>query len=109
MFCKSNLPFGTNKSYLISNLIENRLTHTHTFAHIHTHTPLVSLTDFVDSVDVCVAGDELLHHALHCQAGGQDEGRGAVVHAGIQVSGTVTDQDLEGEASQREMKYFGHC
>ena len=53
-----------------------------------------TLTQFVDGVDVGVAGDELLHHALHRHAGGQDERRGAVVHAGVQVCGTVPDEDL---------------
>ena len=52
------------------------------------------LTVVVHSIDVRVTVDQLLHHALHGQPGSQDEGRGAVVHAGVQLCGAVTDQDL---------------
>lgn len=54
------------------------------------------LTVVVDGVDVCVAVHKLLHHALHGQAGCQDQGCGAIIHARVQVCGTVPDQDLQG-------------
>jgi hypothetical protein len=41
-----------------------------------------------------MAGDELFHHALHCQAGCQDQCSRAICHSGIQVSGAVPDENL---------------
>lgn len=55
----------------------------------------MSPTKVIDSVDVSMAVDELLHHALHCQASCQDQRGGAIVHAGIQVCGTIPDQNLQ--------------
>lgn len=52
-------------------------------------------TEVVNGVDVSVAGDELLHHALHGQPGGQDQRGGAVLHAGVQICGPVPDQNLQ--------------
>ena len=51
-------------------------------------------TEFIHSIDISMAGDELFHHALHCQAGRQDQCCGAVCHAGIQVCGAVPDENL---------------
>ena len=51
-------------------------------------------TGVIDGVGVGVAVDELVHHALHRQPGGQDQRGGSVVHAGVQVCGAVPDQDL---------------
>lgn len=49
----------------------------------------------IDSIDVCMAVHEFLYHALHSKARCQDEGRGAVIHAGIKLSCTVADQNLD--------------
>lgn len=53
------------------------------------------LTQVVHGVDVGVGVDEVLQHALHGQARGQDQRGRAVVHAGVQVGGSVPDQDLD--------------
>lgn len=57
------------------------------------------LTVVIDSIDVRVAVDQFLHHALHSQPGSQDQRCGAIVHPGIQLGGPVTDQDLRREQS----------
>lgn len=44
-----------------------------------THQP----TKFVHSIDIGVAGNELFHHALHRQAGRQDQCSRPICHAGI--------------------------
>ena len=49
----------------------------------------------VGGVDVDVGVDQVLDHALDGQAGGQDEWRGAVVHARVEVGGSVAQKDLE--------------
>ncbi len=53
------------------------------------------LTMVIHSIDICMAVHQFLHHALHCQSGCQDEWRGAVIHTGIKIRGTVTDKNLE--------------
>ena len=35
-------------------------------------------TEVIDGIHVGVTVNELLHHAFHCQPGGQDQGRGPV-------------------------------
>lgn len=40
--------------------------------------------------------DEVLQHALHGQACSQDQWGCAIMHAGIQICGSVPEQDLEG-------------
>lgn len=62
------------------------------------------LTQVVHSIDVSVRIDEVLQHALHGQAGGQDQGRRAVMHAGVQVCGPVPDQDLGDRGAGREAR-----
>lgn len=59
------------------------------------------LTQVIHGVDVGVRVDEVLQHALHRQARGQDQRRGAIVHAGVQVRGSVPDQDLGGREGLR--------
>ena len=58
-------------------------------------TGAAGLTQVVHSIDIGVGVDEVLQHALHGQAGSQDQRGRAVVHAGIQVGGSVPDQDLD--------------
>lgn len=53
------------------------------------------LTEIVNGIHVGVTVDELVHHALHRQTGSQDQGRGAIMHAGIQVCGTIPYQNLK--------------
>lgn len=58
------------------------------------------LTKFIHSIDISVAGNELFHHALHRQAGRQDQCGRPIRHAGIQVCGAVPDENLgEGGAA----------
>lgn len=52
-------------------------------------------TRVVGCVGVGVAVDKLIHHAVHGQAGGQDERCCSIVHAGVKVCGTVSDEDLQ--------------
>lgn len=52
-------------------------------------------TKLIHGIDVGVAGNELFHHALHRQAGCQDQCSRAIRHAGIQVSGAVPDENLK--------------
>ena len=59
-------------------------------------------TKLIHSVDISVAGNELFHHALHCQAGRQDQCRRAICHAGIQVCGAVPDKNLGKMGCSRE-------
>lgn len=48
----------------------------------------------VNSVDVSMAVDQLLHHAIHSEPGCQDQGSGSIIHACIQLCRAVTDQNL---------------
>lgn len=59
-------------------------------------------TVVVHRVHVGLAVDELRHHPLHRQARSQDQGCGAIIHPGIQVGHSVSDQDLEEKAQGRE-------
>lgn len=54
-----------------------------------------ALTKLINSINISVAGDELLHHALHCQPSGQDKSCGAVVHPCIQIRRPCPDQNLK--------------
>lgn len=58
------------------------------------------LTEIIDGVHVGVTVDELIHHALHRQPGSQDQRRGAVMHAGIQVCGAIPYQNLKRPAAR---------
>ncbi len=50
---------------------------------------LVAFTDFITRLTISMAGDQLFHHAFYCQDGLQDQSSGAIIHACIQVCGTV--------------------
>lgn len=52
------------------------------------------LTQIIHGVDIGMCVDEVFQHALHGQAGGQDQRGRAIVHAGVQVCGSVPDQNL---------------
>lgn len=67
-----------------------------------THCYSPQLTKLIHGIDISMAGNELFHHALHRQAGCQDQCRGAICHAGIQVCGAVPDENLEEKACRRE-------
>lgn len=51
-------------------------------------------TEIIDGIHISMAVDELIHHALHCQPGSQDQGCSAIMHAGIQVCGAVSYENL---------------
>lgn len=53
-----------------------------------------SFTEIIDCIDVSMTVNQLLHHALHCQPGSQDQGCSAIMHTGIQVCGAVPYQNL---------------
>lgn len=59
------------------------------------------LTELVNSINISVAGDELLHHTLHRQPSSQYQSCGAIVHSGIQICRPCPDQNLKRKAERR--------
>ena len=57
------------------------------------------LASLITRVDVSLLLDQLLHHPLNGESGGQDERRGPVEGPGVQVGCSVSHQDLENSLS----------
>ena len=62
---------------------------------VYIYTCVCGHTRVINGVDFSMAVDEFLHHALHSQSRGQDQWGRSVIHTGIQICCTVTDQDLK--------------
>lgn len=63
---------------------------------VHSCSPMQRrLAGVVRRIDVRIRCDQILDHALNCQPSGQYEGRGAVMHACIQIGGTIAQQYLK--------------
>lgn len=58
-------------------------------------------TMVIHRIHVCLAIDQFCHHPLHSKASSQDQGCGAIIHPGIQISYSVADQNLEEEKVQK--------
>jgi hypothetical protein len=59
------------------------------------------LAGIVGGVDVRLGADQILHHPLDGQPGGQDERRRPFVHPRVQVRRAIPEQDLEDAESVR--------
>lgn len=55
-----------------------------------------TLTQFINSIDISMTCDEFLYHALYCQPSSQDQCSGAIIHTGVKICSSVSDQNLGG-------------